>query len=62
MGKYGKARQATDDNIIGRIRIAYWVSKGKTLIILIIVVFLMQQRLHERAPVLRCTYIACVVI
>jgi hypothetical protein len=26
--KYGRARQATDGNIIWRMRIAYWISKA----------------------------------
>ena len=30
MEKYGRARQATDDNVIWRIRIVCWVTKATT--------------------------------
>ena len=29
VGKYGKARQAADDNIMRRMRIASWITKGR---------------------------------
>ena len=63
VGKYGRAGQATDDNIIRRMRIAGWISKAtKTPSEYIILIdFPLQQWLLERASVLRCTYIACLV-
>ena len=62
MGKYGKAGQATDDNIIGRMRIACRIrGKNRDTEYVILVAFLLQQILREHATVFRYTYIACLV-
>jgi hypothetical protein len=64
--EYCRAGQATDDNIIRRMRFACWVPKAtnKHSGYAILIVFLLQQWLHERASILRlyehclscCTY------
>jgi hypothetical protein len=61
MEKYGRASQATGGNIIQHLRLAYWITKARKTLseYAIIIAFLRQQRLRERASVLRCTYIAC---
>jgi hypothetical protein len=61
--KYGTARQATDDNIIRRMRFACWVTKATDTHpeYAILISFPRQQRLRERASVLRYTYIANLV-
>jgi hypothetical protein len=53
--KYGGARQATDDNIIRRMRFACWVTKATdTLnIYVILIAFPRQQWFRERASMLR---------
>jgi len=53
--KYCRAGQATDDNIIRRMRFACWIPKAtnKHSGYVILIVFLLQQWLHERAPMLR---------
>jgi len=55
--KYGTARQATDDNIIRRMRFACWIHKatGTHSEYVIFIAFLLQQNLHERAAILRYT-------
>ena len=60
----GKAGQATDENIMRRMRIAYWINKAtKTQSeYVILIVFARQQWLHEHASVLRYTYIACLIV
>jgi cytidylate kinase len=51
---YGRARHATDDNIIQRMRIACWITKASdTVIIYNITAFPRQQRVLERAAVVR---------
>jgi hypothetical protein len=62
--KYGTARQATDDNIIRRMRFACWITKatGTHSGYVILIAFPRQQWLHERASVLHYTYIACLVL
>jgi hypothetical protein len=62
--KYGTARQATDDNIIRRMRFACWITKATDTHSehVILTAFPRQQLLRERASVLRYTYIACLVI
>jgi hypothetical protein len=59
--KYGTARQATDGNIIRRMRFACWITKATDTHseYVIIVAFLLQRWLRERASMLRYTYIAC---
>jgi hypothetical protein len=61
--KYDTARQATDDNIIRRMRFACWISKATDTHseYVILIVFPRKQWLRERASVLRYTYIACLV-
>ena len=63
MEKCCTAGQAADDNIIGRMRIAYWIPKATNIHsqYVIFIAFPMKQWLHERASILRYTYIACVV-
>jgi hypothetical protein len=62
--KYGTARQATDDNIIRRMRFAYWITKATDTHsdYVIFIAFPQQQRLRERASMLRHTYTACLVL
>jgi hypothetical protein len=52
--KYGTARQATDDNIIRRMRIACWITKATDTHSECIrrIAFAQQQRLGERASML----------
>jgi hypothetical protein len=59
--KYGTARQATDDNIIRRMRFECWVTNGTDThsANVILIAFPRQQLLHERASMLRYTYISC---
>jgi hypothetical protein len=61
--KYGTARQATDDNIIRRMRFACWVTKATNTHseYVILIAFPRQQWLQKRASLLRYTYIACLV-
>ena len=65
MGKYCKAVQATDVNIIRRMRFAYWFKKKslqtRTLESVMLPALPRQQLLRERATVSRCTYIECLV-
>jgi hypothetical protein len=48
---------------IWRMRIACWIPKATNThsVCVMLVAFALQQWLHERALVLRCTYIGCVV-
>jgi hypothetical protein len=59
--KYVTARQATDDNIIRRMRFACRITKATDthLEYVILIAFPRQQWLRERASMLRFTYIAC---
>jgi hypothetical protein len=61
--KYCRAGQATDDNVTRRMRIACSIPKATDnhSEYVLIIAFPLQQWLHERASVLRCTYTACVV-
>ena len=63
MEKYGRAGQATDDNVIRCMRIACWVTKCTNTHseYVILTAFPLQQRLRERVSMLRYTYIACLV-
>ena len=58
--KYGRAREATDDNIIRRMRFACWMTKATDTHseYVVLTAFPLQQWLRERAPMLRYTYIA----
>ena len=62
-GKYGRARQDTDDYRTGRMRFVCWVTKAtdthSEYVILIAVA--RQQWLRERCFTLRYTYIASLV-
>ena len=63
--KYSKARQATDDNVMRRMRIACWMRKATnthTQVVLTFIAFTPQQWLHESASMVRYTYIACIVM
>jgi hypothetical protein len=61
--KYGRARQAIDDNITLRMRIARWISKATDTHseYVILIAFPLQKWLHERTSILRYTYIVCLV-
>ena len=63
MEKYGRAGQATDDNILRRMSIECWIPKaiGTRSEYVILITFLRQHWLRERASILRYTYIACFV-
>jgi hypothetical protein len=58
--KYGIARQATDYDVIRRMRFAGWVTKATFAYseYAILIAFPPQQLLGERAPVFHVTYIA----
>jgi len=62
--KYGTAVEATDDYIIRRIGFAYWIPKATNTHseYVMLIAFPLQQWLHERASMLRCTYIASLVL
>jgi hypothetical protein len=64
MEKYGTARQATDDNIIRRMRFACWITKATDTRSEYIILsgFPRQQWLRERASMLRYTSVAFLVI
>ena len=65
MDKYGRVRQATDDNTIWRMRIACWITKATNVLseyVIFFFAFPLQQWLRERASVLRYTYIACLAV
>jgi hypothetical protein len=53
--KYGRAGQATDDNIIRRMRVACWITKATDTHTesVILIAFPRQQCLGERASMLR---------
>ena len=60
MEKYGRARQATDDNIIRRMRFACWITKATDIHseYATLIAFARQQWLGERASMLRL-YVHC---
>ena len=62
--KYGKARSATDNNIIQSMRFACWITEATETHFwyIILIAFLLQHLLHDRVSVLRYTYIACLVL
>jgi hypothetical protein len=62
--EYGTARQATDDNIIRRMRFACWITKATDTHseYVILIAFTQQQWLRERASMSHYTYIACLVL
>jgi hypothetical protein len=55
--KYGTARQATDDNIVRRMRFACWITKATDTPseYVIRIAFPRQEWLRERASILRYT-------
>ena len=55
MEKHGTARQATDDNVIQRMRFACWITRATNthLQYVILIAFSLQQWLHKRASILR---------
>ena len=57
MEKYGRIIQDTDDNIIRRMHIAWWITKATYPEQLILIAFPLPQWIHERASLLRCTHI-----
>jgi hypothetical protein len=61
--KYGKARQATNDNIIWRMRFACWITKATDIHseYVIPIDFPRQQWLCERVSMVRYTLTACFV-
>jgi len=61
--KYYTARQSIDDNIIWHIHIACWIPKARNTLseYVILIVILLQPRLHEHTSTLCYTYIACLV-
>ena len=62
--KYDRTRQATDDNIIGRMRVGFWITKATNTHSenLIFLAFPQQQWLNERPPMAFYKHIACLVI
>ena len=60
---YGRTSQATDGNIIRRLRIAFCITKSTDTLseYTILITFPLQQWLRERTSVLRYTYIECLV-
>jgi hypothetical protein len=56
--KYSRAGQATDNNKIRSVRFACWINKAKNTHseYVIIIDFLLQQWLHDRASTLRLYY------
>ena len=63
MQEYSSARQATDDSIIQRIRVACWIPKAtdRHSEYCMLFAFLRQQWLRERALMLRYAYVAYLV-
>jgi hypothetical protein len=61
--KYGKAREATDSNIIRRMHSACWINKATNTYseYVLLNIFTQQQWLRERASNLHYTYIVCLV-
>jgi hypothetical protein len=59
--KYGRARQATDDNIIRRMRFTCWIGKTTNTHseYVILIAFPLQLWLRERASVLYYKYLVC---
>jgi hypothetical protein len=55
--KYGRARQATDDNIVWLLSFACWITKATDTHseYVILIAFSQQKRLRERATILRYT-------
>jgi len=62
--EYDITGQATDDNIIGRMHVAFLITKATSTRSenVIILAFPQQQCLYERAPMAFYKYIICLVI
>jgi len=63
--KCDRAREAADSNVIWLMRIAFWIPKSANTdseYVIFSIVFPLQEWLHERASLLRYTYIACLVL
>jgi len=61
VAKHDGAGQATDGNIIRRMRIACWITKATNTPSKYVILFPLSQWLRERTSELRCMYIAYVV-
>ena len=63
MEECGTPRQVTDGNTIRHTLFAWWITKvtGTHSEYVTLISFTLQQWLHERASILRYTYIACLV-
>jgi hypothetical protein len=63
--KYCTTGLTTNNNITQRIRLAFWITKTTNIhseyVIGLLIALPLQQWLQERAPLLRYTYIACLV-
>jgi hypothetical protein len=61
--KYGRPRQATDNNITRRMRFACWITKSTDTHseYVILIAFPRQQWVGERVLILSYKYIACLV-
>ena len=62
--KYGRGRQTTDENIIRRMRIAFWINKAtnKYSVYVIHIALPRQRWILERACMLRHMYSACHIL
>jgi hypothetical protein len=60
---YGRAGEVTDDSIIRRMCLAYWITKAidTDSKFVILIAFPLQEWLYECASVLGYTYIVCAV-
>jgi hypothetical protein len=61
--EYGTAGQATVDNILRCMRIAYWVTKATNTHpeYVVLIAFLLQKLLRKRASVLGYVYFVCLI-
>jgi hypothetical protein len=64
MEKYGRARHDVDENIKWCMRFVCWILKVIYLYLeyVILIIFVLQQRLHERAAVLHYTHVASLAL
>ena len=64
MGKYGRVRQATDDNIIRRVRVARSITEATDAHseYVILIAFPLHQWLSETCPSVASRYIAYLVV
>jgi hypothetical protein len=59
--KYGTARQATDDNIMWRMRFACWITKATDTRSEYVILLVHGKNVYANAPRYRYTYVACLV-